>query len=58
MVQEKLVRMVSDHTKGLFIAWRLAQLKDSGKLKPAQISLGKRDNVRAALQGARAPVKS
>ncbi|MEZ4632472.1 MAG: acyl-CoA dehydrogenase family protein [Deinococcales bacterium] len=54
LVQEKLVRMVSDHTKGLFIAWRLAQLKDSGKLKPAQISLGKRDNVRAALQGARA----
>ncbi|GEM85559.1 acyl-CoA dehydrogenase family protein [Meiothermus granaticius] len=54
LVQEKLVRMASDHTKGLLLAWRLAQLKDAGKLKPAQVSLGKRDNVRAALNGARA----
>lgn len=53
LVQEKLVKMASDHTKGLLLAWRLAQLKDAGKLKPAQVSLGKRDNVRAALNGAR-----
>ena len=54
LVQEKLVRMVSDHSRGLLTAWRLAQLKDGGKLRPAQVSLAKRDNVRAALQGARA----
>jgi glutaryl-CoA dehydrogenase len=54
LVQEKLVRMASDHTKGLLLAWRLSQLKDAGTLKPAQVSLGKRDNVRAALNGARA----
>ncbi|MBF6594574.1 MAG: acyl-CoA dehydrogenase family protein [Thermaceae bacterium] len=54
LVQEKLVRMASDHTKGLLLAWRLSQLKDAGKLKPAQVSLGKRDNVRSALNGARA----
>ncbi|GIW32118.1 MAG: glutaryl-CoA dehydrogenase [Meiothermus sp.] len=54
LVQEKLVRMAADHTKGLLLAWRLAQLKDAGTLKPAQVSLGKRDNVRAALNGARA----
>jgi len=54
LVQEKLVRMASDHTKGLLLAWRLAQLKDAGQLKPAQVSLGKRDNVRAALGAARA----
>ncbi len=54
LVQEKLVRMASDHSKGLLLAWRLSQLKDAGKLKPAQVSLGKRDNVRAALNGARA----
>lgn len=54
LVQEKLVRMMSDHTKGLLVAWRLAQLKDAGTLRPQQVSLGKRDNVRAALSAARA----
>jgi glutaryl-CoA dehydrogenase len=53
LVQEKLARMVADHSKGLLLAWRLAQLKDAGTLHPAQVSLGKRDNVRAALQAAR-----
>jgi glutaryl-CoA dehydrogenase len=53
LVQEKLVRMAADHSKGLLLAWRLAQLKDAGKLRPAQVSLGKRDNVRAALNAAR-----
>jgi glutaryl-CoA dehydrogenase len=53
LVQDKLVRMAADHTKGLLLAWRLSQLKDAGQLKPAQVSLGKRDNVRAALAGAR-----
>jgi len=53
LVQEKLVRMLSDHTKGLLVAWRLAQLKDAGTLRPQQVSLGKRDNVRAALSAAR-----
>ena len=53
LVQDKLVRMLSDHTKGLLLAWRLAALKDSGTLRPQQVSLVKRDNVRAALNGAR-----
>ena len=54
LVQEKLVRMVSDHGRGLLVAWRLGRLKDAGTLRPAQVSLAKRDNVRAALAGARA----
>ena len=54
LVQDKLVRMVSDHSRGLLVAWQLARLKDQGQLRPAQVSLAKRDNVRAALQGARA----
>jgi glutaryl-CoA dehydrogenase len=54
LVQEKLVRMVSDHGRGLLVAWRLGRLKDAGTLRPAQVSLAKRDNVRAALEGARA----
>jgi glutaryl-CoA dehydrogenase len=54
LVQEKLVRMVSEHGRGLLVAWRLGRLKDAGTLRPAQVSLAKRDNVRAALLGARA----
>ena len=54
LVQAKLVDMLSDHTRGLLLAWRLAKLKDEGKLDYSQVSLAKRDNVRAALRGARA----
>jgi glutaryl-CoA dehydrogenase len=53
LVQEKLVRMVSDHSRGLLVAWRLGRLKDAGTLRPTQVSLAKRDNVRAALAAAR-----
>jgi glutaryl-CoA dehydrogenase len=54
LVQEKLVRMVSDHTRGLLLAWRLGRLKDDGTLRHTQVSLAKRDNVRVALLAARA----
>jgi glutaryl-CoA dehydrogenase len=53
LVQQKLVRMVSEHSRGLLYAHRLARLKDQGTLTAAQVSLGKRDNVRAALGAAR-----
>jgi glutaryl-CoA dehydrogenase len=53
LVQDKLVRMVSDHSRGLLVAWRLGRLKDEGTLRPAQVSLAKRDNVRSALAAAR-----
>ena len=39
--------------QGLLLAWRLARLKDEGKLTPAQVSLAKRQNVWKALQAAR-----
>jgi glutaryl-CoA dehydrogenase len=54
LVQAKLVEMVADHTKGLLLAWRLSQLKDEGKATYTQVSVAKRENVRAALQAARA----
>jgi glutaryl-CoA dehydrogenase len=54
LVQEKLVRMVSEHSRGLLLAWRLGRAKDAGTLRPVQVSLAKRDNVRAALCAARA----
>ena len=53
MVQDKLVDMVSDHTRGLLLSWRLAVLKDQGKMGFTQVSLAKRENVRAALNAAR-----
>src|SRR5687767_5343269 len=33
LVQDKLVRMVSDHGRGLLVAWRLGRLKDAGSLR-------------------------
>jgi glutaryl-CoA dehydrogenase len=53
LVQAKLAEMLSWHTEGLLLAWRLARLKDEGKLTPAQVSLAKRQNVRKALEAAR-----
>ena len=53
LVQAKLAQMLSDHTRGLLTAWRLGRLKDEGSLTYSQVSLGKRENVRAALNGAR-----
>ena len=53
LVQVKLAEMLSNHTKGLLLAWRLGILKDKGQITFSQISLAKRDNVRAALSGAR-----
>ena len=52
-MQAKLVDMVSDHTQGLLTAWRLGRLKEEGKLTYTQVSLAKRQNVRAALRAAR-----
>ncbi len=53
LVQDKLVDMVADHTRGLLQSWRLAVLKDQGKMSFSQVSLAKRENVRCALTAAR-----
>ena len=53
LVQDKLVDMVIDHTKGLLLATRLAQLKDAGKMQYQHVSVAKRENARSALNGAR-----
>jgi glutaryl-CoA dehydrogenase len=51
--QEKLVWMASEITKGQLLALRLGRLKDEGKATPAQISMGKRNNVWVARECAR-----
>jgi len=53
LVQQKLVHMLSEITKGQFLAWRLGRLKDAGTMRPEQVSLAKRNNVSVALDIAR-----
>ncbi len=53
LVQEKLAEMLTEITKAQLLCYRLGQLKESGKVKPAQISLAKRNNVAMALTIAR-----
>jgi glutaryl-CoA dehydrogenase len=53
LVQDKLVWMVSEISKGQALALQLGRLKDAGKLKHYQISLGKRNNVWVARESAK-----
>jgi glutaryl-CoA dehydrogenase len=53
LVQQKLVHMLNEITKGQLLAWRLGSLKDAGKVRPEQVSLAKRNNVQIALDIAR-----
>jgi glutaryl-CoA dehydrogenase len=53
LVQDKLVWMLSEISKGQLLALQLGRLKDAGRLKHYQISLGKRNNVWVARECAR-----
>ncbi len=53
LTQQKLVNMVVELQKGALLALRLGRLKDAGTITPAQISLGKLNNVREAIAIAR-----
>jgi glutaryl-CoA dehydrogenase len=53
ITQKKLADIVTGLTAAQLICFRLAQLKDMGKITPAQVSLAKRNNVRFALETAR-----
>jgi len=53
MVQEKLVWMIREITKGQLLVLQLGRLKDLGKAKPHHVSLGKMNNVQVGLQCAR-----
>jgi glutaryl-CoA dehydrogenase len=49
LTQRKLVDMAVELNKGLLLALHLGRLKDEGRVRPEQISLGKLNNVREAL---------
>jgi len=48
LVQEKLVTMLIEITRGQLLNYRLGRLMDEGKARYAQISLAKKNNVAAA----------
>ncbi|MFQ5745103.1 MAG: acyl-CoA dehydrogenase family protein [Acidobacteriota bacterium] len=54
LVQELLVECITEITKAQLLCWRLGTLKDSGSIRPPQISMAKRNNVAMALRTARA----
>ncbi|MFG2053906.1 acyl-CoA dehydrogenase family protein [Micromonospora sp. NPDC048930] len=53
LTQAKLADMAVEWNKGLLLALHLGRLADAGKLRPAQVSVGKLNNVREALAIAR-----
>jgi glutaryl-CoA dehydrogenase len=53
LTQAKLVDALEAIVQSQLLAYQLGRLKDAGKLRPAQVSLGKRANVAAALEVAR-----
>lgn len=53
LTQAKLADMLTEITKGQLLALQLARLKEAGRLRPEQVSLAKRNNVRMALEVAR-----
>jgi glutaryl-CoA dehydrogenase len=53
LTQEKLVRMLTEITKGQLLALQLGRMKDQGRATATQISLGKMNNVAEALKIAR-----
>jgi glutaryl-CoA dehydrogenase len=53
LTQAKLADMALELQKGYLLALHLGRLKDEGRLSPEQVSLGKLNNVREALQIAR-----
>jgi glutaryl-CoA dehydrogenase len=53
LTQEKLVNMLVELNKGMLLALHLGRMKEQGRLRPEQVSLGKLNNVREAITIAR-----
>ena len=53
LVQEKLVFMLTEITKGQLLSLQLGRLKDRGIMEPTMVSMAKRNNVDIALRVAR-----
>jgi glutaryl-CoA dehydrogenase len=53
LVQKKLADMMIEIQKGTLLALHIGRMKDEGTLRPEQISVGKLNNVREAIEIAR-----
>ena len=53
LTQRKLADMAVELNKGMLLALHLGRMKDEGRLRPQQVSMGKLNNVRVALEIAR-----
>jgi glutaryl-CoA dehydrogenase len=53
LTQRKLVEILLELGKGQLLALHLGRMKDDGRVSPEQVSFGKLNNVRAALEIAR-----
>src|SRR5215471_14050339 len=53
LIQDQIVRMASEISKGEIMALHFARLKEKGGVSPQQVSLCKRNNVAIALEAAR-----
>jgi glutaryl-CoA dehydrogenase len=53
LTQAKLADMAVQLSEGMLLALHLGRLKDEGRIRPEQISMGKLNNVREALEIAR-----
>lgn len=53
LTQKKLAEMITEITKGQLLAYRLGVMRNEGTASPAQISMGKRNNVKMAIEIAR-----
>jgi glutaryl-CoA dehydrogenase len=50
LTQQKLADMSLEYIKGYLLALHLGRRKDAGRLRPEQVSIGKLNNVREALE--------
>ncbi len=53
LTQKKLVEMATEISKAQLLCLHLGRMKDAGKIKPVNVSMGKMNNVSMALQCAR-----
>ncbi len=53
LTQQKLVNMMLEINKGTLLALHIGRMKDQGTLRPEQISIGKLNNARQAIEIAR-----
>ena len=58
LTQKKLADMAAELGNGMLLALHLGRLQDAHRIRPEQVSIGKLNNARTALEIARGRVRS